>query len=131
MTAACNYACTYCVPDGKKLQAISAELDGEEMAKLVELFVDAAGVTRLRITGGEPLISPKFDEFLMAVSQIGLEDIALTTNGQFLSKKMSVIRRAGLPRINVSLDTLDSMKFQINRTERGFRDRSSRHRTSM
>ena len=54
LTAACNYACTYCVPDGKKLQAQSAELDGEEMARAVALLVDSAGISRLRITGGEP-----------------------------------------------------------------------------
>ncbi len=112
LTAACNYACTYCVPDGKKLQAQSEELDGAQMARGVEMLVDAAGVTRLRITGGEPLISPKFDEFLRRVMTLGLEDVALTTNGQFLSKKMPVIKETGLSRINVSLDTLDSSRFR-------------------
>ena len=112
LTAACNYACTYCVPDGKKLQAQSAELDGEEMARAVTLLVDSAGISRLRITGGEPLISPKFDEFLRGVSQLGLSDIAVTTNGQFLSRKMHVMKETGLARVNVSLDTLDAGSFR-------------------
>lgn len=112
LTAACNYACTYCVPDGKKLQAQSEELDGEEMGYAVQLLVDAAGITRLRVTGGEPLISPKFDDFLRHVSKLALEDIAVTTNGQFLAAKLPVIEETGLSRINVSLDTLDPSKFR-------------------
>lgn len=112
LTAACNYACTYCVPDGKKLQAQSAELDGDAMAQAVALLVDAAGISRLRITGGEPLISPKFDEFLRGVSSLGLTDVAVTTNGQFLARKINVMKESGLARINVSLDTLDSGKFR-------------------
>ena len=112
LTAACNYACTYCVPDGKKLQAQSEELDGKEMACAVQLLVEAAGITRLRVTGGEPLISPKFDEFLRGVSNLGLEDIAVTTNGQFLANKIAVMNEAGLTRVNVSLDTLDATKFR-------------------
>ncbi len=112
LTAACNYACTYCVPDGKKLQAQSEELDGEQMAYAVKLLADAAGITRLRVTGGEPLISRKFDDFLRSVSKLGLDDIAVTTNGQFLAAKLPVIKETGLERINVSLDTLDASKFR-------------------
>ena len=67
LTAACNYACTYCVPDGKRLQAASAELDGEEMVRAVSLLVHGAGIEKLRITGGEPLLSPKFDEIMPGV----------------------------------------------------------------
>lgn len=112
LTAACNYACTYCVPDGKRLQAQTAELDGEEMAHAVVLLIDAAGISRLRITGGEPLISAKFDDFLRHVSNSELTDIAVTTNGQFLADKIPVMRETGLARVNVSLDTLDAKKFR-------------------
>ena len=61
LTAACNYACTYCVPDGKKLQAASYELSSDEMIRAVSLLVECAGIEQIRITGGEPLLSPKFD----------------------------------------------------------------------
>ena len=112
LTAACNYACTYCVPDGKKLLPLSEELNGEQLFHAVRLLVTAAGITRLRITGGEPLLSKKFDEFLRGVMSLGLEDVAITTNGQLLPKYMPVIRETGLRRINISLDTLDADKFR-------------------
>ena len=112
LTAACNYACTYCVPDGKKLQAASHELSADELIYAVRLLVDAAGIEKLRITGGEPLLSPKFDELLPAVMSLPLSDVSVTTNGQLLPRKADLIARAGLRRINVSLDTLDAERFR-------------------
>ena len=112
LTAACNYACTYCVPDGKKLQALSAELSESELLYAVRLLIDAAGIEKLRITGGEPLLSPKFDGLLQSLGELSLKDIAITTNGQFLSKKLSTIRAAGVSRLNVSLDTLNPKAFR-------------------
>ena len=112
LTAACNYACTYCVPDGKKLQALSAELSESELIYAVRLLVEAGGIDKLRITGGEPLISPKFNALLQSLGELALADIAITTNGQFLKKKLPVIRSAAISRINVSLDTLDHKAFR-------------------
>ena len=112
LTAACNYACTYCVPDGKKLQPANAELAGDRLLEAVQLLVDAGGIEKLRITGGEPLISPKFEHFLRGVMALGLKDVAITTNGQFLTQYMPLIREVGLQRLNVSLDTLDGDKFR-------------------
>ena len=111
LTAACNYACTYCVPDGKRLQAASAELDGDEMVRAVSLLVHGAGIEKLRITGGEPLLSPKFDEIMPGVMALPLDDVALTTNGQLLPRKADLLVKSGLKRINVSLDTLDANRF--------------------
>ena len=117
LTAACNYACTYCVPDGKRLLAADAELDAEEMVYLVRLLMATAGIDKLRITGGEPLLSPKFDALMPAVMALtevpdGLRDVALTTNGQLLPRKADIIIDAGLRRMNVSLDTLDGDRFR-------------------
>lgn len=112
LTAACNYACTYCVPDGKKLLPLSEELNGEQLFQAVRLLVEAAGITRIRITGGEPLLSKKFDEFLRGVMSLHLEDVAITTNGQLLPNYMPLIRETRLKRINISLDTLDGAKFR-------------------
>lgn len=112
LTAACNYACTYCVPDGKRLQPAVAELSADELVYAVRLLVDAAGIEKLRITGGEPLLSPKFDVFLPAVMRLPLEDVSVTTNGQLVKRKAEVILGAGLERINVSLDTLDADRFR-------------------
>lgn len=112
LTAACNYACTYCVPDGKRLVAAQDELPADALARGVAYLVEAAGVERLRITGGEPLVSPRLDAFLAAIGQIGLGDVSLTTNGQLLSRKLPLLRDAGIRRINVSLDTLDPQAFR-------------------
>ncbi len=107
LTAACNYACTYCVPDGKRLVAAQDELSAEAMVRGVAYLIEAAGIERLRITGGEPLVSPKLDLFLREVSQLGLSDISLTSNGQLLSRKLPLLLETGMRRLNISLDTLD------------------------
>lgn len=112
LTAACNYACTYCVPDGKKLQPAAHELTAQELTYAVRLLIDAGGIEKVRITGGEPLLSPKFDELLPALMELGLSDVSLTTNGQLLPRKADLIARSGLRRINVSLDTLDPVRFR-------------------
>jgi cyclic pyranopterin phosphate synthase len=111
LTAACNYACTYCVPDGKRLQAAQHELQADELAYIVELLVDAAGIEKLRITGGEPLLSPKFDALLPRVMALPLSDVSLTSNGQLIPRKADVLLQSGLQRINISLDTLDAQRF--------------------
>jgi cyclic pyranopterin phosphate synthase len=111
LTAACNYACTYCVPNGKRLVAAQDELSADVMARGVEYLIEAAGIERLRITGGEPLVTPKFEPFIQAVSTLKLKDISLTTNGQLLSRKLPVIIDNGIRRLNVSLDTLDAERF--------------------
>jgi len=111
LTAACNFACTYCVPDGKRLQPAQHELDGDELAYMVELIVDAAGIEKLRLTGGEPLLSPKFDEILPRLMGLGLADVSLTTNGQLIDRKAAALINSGLRRINISLDTLDPERF--------------------
>jgi len=112
LTAACNYACTYCVPNGKRLQAATHELEADELVRAVRLLMDAGGIERLRITGGEPLLTPKFDAFLPAVMQLGLNDVSVTTNGQLVLRKLRTIVDSGLERINVSLDTLDPDRFR-------------------
>ena len=112
LTAACNYACTYCVPDGRRLVPAERELPADQMARAVELLIAAAGIDKLRVTGGEPLVTPKFDLFLQHVTRLGLSDISITTNGQLLLRKLPVLIDTGLKRINVSLDTLDPERFR-------------------
>ena len=112
LTAACNYACTYCVADGRRLVAARDELTAASMLRAVELLRDVAGVEELRITGGEPLLSDRLEPFLRGIGVLGLQDISLTTNGQLLAGKLQLLRSAGIRRLNVSLDTLDPSAFR-------------------
>jgi cyclic pyranopterin phosphate synthase len=112
LTAACNYACTYCVPDGKRLQAAAYELNGEEIVRATQLLIATAGIDKVRITGGEPLLSPKFPATLQGIMALGLSDVSLTTNGQLLPRYAQAIIDSGMKRINVSLDTLDRKHFR-------------------
>lgn len=88
------------------------ELGADDLAKGVSLLKQATGIDKVRITGGEPLVTPKFDEFLLAVMDMGLGEVSLTTNGQLLLAKHDVIARSGVKRMNVSLDTLNPLKFK-------------------
>ena len=112
LTAACNYACTYCVPDGKRLLKAQNELSATELVRGVELLMEAAGIEKLRITGGEPLVTPKFDDFLEGVMALPLDDVSFTTNGQLLAGKVEHLARCGVKRVNVSLDTLHPDRFR-------------------
>jgi cyclic pyranopterin phosphate synthase len=112
LTAACNYACTYCVPDGKRLQAAAYELSGEEIVRATQLLIATAGIDKVRITGGEPLLSPKFPATLQGIMDLGLSDVSLTTNGQLLPRYAQGIIDSGMQRINVSLDTLNREHFR-------------------
>jgi cyclic pyranopterin phosphate synthase len=89
-----------------------------EIARLATLFV-RLGVTKIRLTGGEPLVRRNLHTLIDSLSLIGgLEDLCLTTNGSLLSEQVAALRRAGLKRINVSIDTLDPEKFR-RMTKRG------------
>ena len=112
LTAACNYACTYCVPDGKKLLKAKHEMSVEQFIQAVSLIVESAGIEQLRITGGEPLLSNKLEAFLVGLKPLNIPELCLTTNGQFLEQKLPVLLDAGVSRINVSLDTLDPVRFK-------------------
>ncbi len=117
LTAACNYACTYCVPNGKRLLATSDEMSGEDTIKAISLLIETAGIKKVRLTGGEPLLSSKFDLVARQINELGLEDVSITTNGQLLPRKIGVISGSGFRRVNVSLDTLNADYFrQISRS---------------
>lgn len=113
MTAACNYACTYCVPEGYKRQKAKKPLDANQLLHAVSLLTRLNPIEKIRITGGEPLISEHFDDFLKGLPVASYRDVSLTTNGQLLAGKVPLIAGQGVRRINVSLDTLDPKQFRL------------------
>lgn len=112
VTDRCNLRCRYCMPEGGvQLKNHDEILRLEEIARLLEVAV-GLGLTRIRFTGGEPLIRKNFSYLVARAAALpGIEDLALTTNGTLLAEKAEELRRAGLRRVNISLDTLNREKF--------------------
>lgn len=112
VTDRCNFRCTYCMPEGGMLWMKKEELlTFEEIARLVHIFA-LLGITRIRLTGGEPLMRKDLYILIEKIHRIrGIADIALTTNGFFLADQALQLVKAGLNRINVSMDSLDPKIF--------------------
>ncbi len=107
VTDRCNYRCTYCMPEqGLDWQPREELLSFEEIARLVSIFV-RLGVRRVRLTGGEPLIRRGLHHLVAMLSELGLEDLAMTTNAHLLARHADQLARAGLDRVNVSCDAVD------------------------
>jgi cyclic pyranopterin phosphate synthase len=109
----CNLRCLYCLPDqGVPLLARKEILRFEEIIRLAE-FAVREGITKIRITGGEPLIRRGVVDLIDRLRRIpGLVDISLTTNGVLLKAFAKSLYAAGVRRINISLDTLDPFRFR-------------------
>lgn len=111
VTDQCNLRCTYCMPE-KGIPLIRPEeiMTKEEILAIAQAFVDL-GVTKIRLTGGEPTLRGDLAEIIEALKEMGVEEIALTTNGILLEDLAATYKAAGLDRVNISLDTLNPDKF--------------------
>lgn len=113
VTDLCNCRCVYCMGEnGVPRLPHSAILSFEEIEEIVRAAV-SLGVTKVRLTGGEPLVRRGIDELVRRLRGIeGVEELAMTTNGTRLAEYAARLKSAGLDRLNVSLDTLDPEKFR-------------------
>lgn len=113
LTDRCNFRCLYCMPpEGIPLLPKKDILSIEEIEKLVRIFV-SLGVSRVRLTGGEPLLRKKIIGLVDSLSRVGgLTDINLTTNGSLLAPMAASLKEAGLTGVNISLDSLDRQRFK-------------------
>ncbi len=113
----CNFRCPYCMPAeifGEDYMFLNNKemLSDDELVRLTELFVQV-GVTKLRLTGGEPLLRPNIIDLVRRLAAIPhIEDLAMTTNASHLPKHAAALREAGLHRLTISLDSLDEQVFQ-------------------
>ncbi|MGH2484894.1 MAG: GTP 3',8-cyclase MoaA [Ktedonobacterales bacterium] len=118
ITDRCNFRCVYCMPKevfGRDFVFLPANqlLSFEEITRLAGAFV-RQGVTKIRITGGEPLVRREVEKLVGMLAPLpGLRDLTLTTNGALLAKKATALRNAGLRRVTVSLDSLDDETFKV------------------
>ncbi|MEN1939617.1 GTP 3',8-cyclase MoaA [Luteimonas sp. MJ246] len=112
LTEACNYRCSYCLPDGYQADGRPRFLELDEIQRLVRAFA-ALGMSKIRLTGGEPTLRKDLLPIIAAVSAVpGVSRIAITTNGTLLPRHVREWREAGLTALNVSLDTLDPERFR-------------------
>src|SRR5713101_6480859 len=112
VTDRCNLRCTYCMPEEVVFLDRSALLTFEEIAHFVRVAAPL-GIDKVRLTGGEPLMRRDLDRLArMLVVIPGIKDVGLTTNGILLANHAQALYDAGLRRINVSLDTLDPVRFR-------------------
>jgi GTP 3',8-cyclase len=112
VTDRCNFRCFYCLPHGEPpLAPKEMMLSYEEIEFVTRLFV-GLGITKVRLTGGEPLVRNDLEKLVGMLSKIdGIEDLALTTNGIFLPERAEALKIAGLGRVTISLDSLDRQSF--------------------
>lgn len=111
ITDRCDLRCTYCMPaEGLAWLPADEQLTFDEVVYLAEVFVDA-GIDAVRLTGGEPLVRPGVPDLVERLAGLGLRDLSLTTNGTALARHAHALARAGLDRVNVSLDSLVRHRF--------------------
>ena len=117
VTDRCNFRCVYCrSADPENFREHDEILSWAELQRLAQLFV-SLGIRKVRITGGEPLVRDGVEQFVTYLKRIGVEDLSITTNGHLLAERCERLIAAGLQRINISLDSLDPIKFEkITRT---------------
>jgi GTP 3',8-cyclase len=112
VTEKCNLRCFYCLPRDCGHPTRSHELDLSEVAEVVQVGV-ALGITKIRITGGEPLVRRGLVDFVRTLRSLpGVTDLALSTNGTLLAERATALKSAGLMRVNVSLDSLQPAVFR-------------------
>lgn len=117
VTDRCNFRCTYCMPaeifnEKYKFLPKPHLLTFEEMTRLTRIIV-RLGAVKIRLTGGEPLVRQDVEQLVAMLNAIdGVDDMAMTTNAYLLPQKIDALKSAGLPRLTISLDSLDEDVFQ-------------------
>ncbi len=116
VTDRCDFRCVYCMAEDMTFLPRQQVLTLEEIARVARSFV-ALGTEKIRLTGGEPLVRKDILGLVQEIGSYGLRDFAMTTNGSQLPTMAEPLRKAGLHRLNISLDSLDAEKFRtITRT---------------
>lgn len=122
ITEKCNLRCVYCMPEeGVELSPTSKLLTSDEIVEIARLFV-SQGVTKIRLTGGEPTVRKDIIDLVRRLGELrplGLREIAMTSNGIALGRKLEQLKAHGLTHLNLSLDTLDPHTFEIMTRRRG------------
>ncbi|GAA5900330.1 hypothetical protein JCM6882_002308 [Rhodosporidiobolus microsporus] len=120
LTEKCNLRCTYCMPEqGVPLLPRDDLLTTDEIERVARLFVQN-GVSKIRLTGGEPTVRKDLVDVVARLSHLSLTSLGMTSNGIALKRKLPALVAAGLTHLNLSLDTLDEFKYELMTRRRGF-----------
>ncbi len=112
LTDRCNLRCVYCMPEDMKFRPRAELMQDGELLQLVRLFTEL-GFGKFRLTGGEPTVRANLVELVRGIAQTpGVASLSMTTNGLLLKQLSAPLAQAGLQRVNVSIDTLDPVKFK-------------------
>ncbi|MEJ2753635.1 MAG: GTP 3',8-cyclase MoaA [Chloroflexota bacterium] len=112
LTDKCNLRCVYCMPEDMTFKPRRELLQDDELLRLARIFA-GLGVVKLRLTGGEPTIRSNIVQIVRDLVNLpGIETVAMTTNGLLLDQLARPLAKAGLQRVNISIDTLNPQKFK-------------------
>ena len=112
VTDRCNLRCKYCMPHGVEFTPHEQILTYEEFLRIAQVAV-RLGITRFKVTGGEPLVRKGAVDFIAALKRLpGVEEVTLTTNGVRLAELVPALKEAGVDGVNISLDAADPETFQ-------------------
>ena len=112
VTDKCNLNCFYCMPNDKDNPKVTHQLSDDEILRIIKVSV-TQGITKFRLTGGEPLVRPGIFDLIKKIRNIsGISELTLSTNGVLLLGNVAKLKKAGIDRVNVSLDVLDSLEYQ-------------------
>lgn len=109
---ACNFRCIYCMPENVRFSTQKDRLPYTELINIIENLV-GLGISEIRLTGGEPTLSPDFMRIVRGINHLPVDKLALTTNGLNFEKYVSDLANTNLKTINFSLDTLNAEKFKM------------------
>lgn len=113
LTDVCNLRCIYCMPEDTTFRPRKELMSDQEIITIVQMMA-ALGINKIRLTGGEPTVRPNVVEIVRQIAHIAeIRDIAMTTNAILLAQLAEPLARAGLNRVNISIDTLDPKKFKF------------------
>lgn len=115
----CDLRCTYCMPEDQHFLKREELMTREEIATIARLFVERYGITKIRLTGGEPLVRADAVDIVRDMAELGVS-LGLTTNAMVLDKHLDGLIEAGLKNINISLDTFDAERFRKISRRDGF-----------
>lgn len=113
----CNMACVYCVAPNSTFEVVSNTTESKELLTLEDYILyikkihQTVGLKEIKLTGGEPLLFKPIDQLIEAIYAMGIPEVSLTTNGILLLQKLDALKKAGLKKINISLDAIDPETF--------------------